>query len=268
LERRDGERIVVAFDMRFLLASLLLFSSLAIYGQDSTPIKQPKSLPHNKQPDHDPDTTKPNSLIENSFNNYSPCTKQSPAKEPNPDERSKGHGFEIIAVVLTGIAAIAVIAQVWAYFRKERAWMVAIPDQLPEECASGQVLRVVFHIRNMGKTPAILTAKGERRELELPAYRLPEKPMPYENQIAWENGAILPPQGEVAVLLYVYPLETVDVYNGNRVLWIHGFVQYRDVFRIKRETRYCFRYRVRLGGTDVATVGWYPDGPAAYNKAT
>jgi hypothetical protein len=166
------------------------------------------------------------------------------------------------------VSAIAAKLGAEAQINAERAWMVAKMEDLPSEFVPDQTLRVVCHVRNMGKTPALLCAKGERKELQDSKYSLPDRPPTYENLIRWDSGAILPPQSEIVVFFYLFSNETSFVYNGERALWIHGFIEYRDAFDKPHETRYCFRYFPRLGGKDTATVGFYPDGPAIYNRAT
>jgi len=154
-----------------------------------------------------------------------------------------------------------------AFMIGERAWMVAemepLPDNRPEV-----TYRMVCRVKNMGKTPAHLTAKGEQSDVGDRSFRPPDDPPIYGSLIRWENEAILPPGAGMDTLLYLTANQALPVYIGEKSLWVHGFVEYKDSFGNPHETRYCFRYYPRLGGKDVATVGFFPDGPAAYNKAT
>lgn len=170
----------------------------------------------------------------------------------------------LLALLTLGIAWTALI-QARAVQNAQRAWMVAKMEDLPPEYVPDQTLRMACHIKNMGKTPARLTEKGERRDL---GGTLPETPRAYDNIVRWEKGVILPPNSEIVVILYLSAGETLQVYKGEQALWVHGFIEYKDVFGKRHRTRYCFRYYPGLRAKDPATVGFYPEGPVAYSEAT
>jgi hypothetical protein len=201
--------------------------------------------------------------------------KQEQARE----ERQDSFNHWILGIgILQGIALFLTAYVIWqqtvAAKNSERPWMVAQMENLPELTENnlpGQaasVLRMACHIKNMGRTPAILYSKAERKEVADKLYELPSQPPAYENIVKWQKGALLPPGAEIVVIFYLYQDETRPVYDGNKTLWIHGFIEYKDAFGYSHVAQYCFKYYPRLGGKDPATVGFYPDGPPKYNEAT
>lgn len=177
-------------------------------------------------------------------------------------------GTLILAVGTLGLAFYAGL-QVKALKDGERAWMVAQMENLPEEIVPRNVLRLACHIKNLGRSPALLTVKGESCRVEAAEYTLPLPLQSYENTTEWkEGGATIPPNGEIVVASYLTADKTALVYDGGKVLWVYGFVEYRDAFKRHHRTRYCFRYSPRKGGEDAFSMGFYPDGPPEYTECT
>jgi hypothetical protein len=215
----------------------------------------------------------PHSVVQQTFVNCAPCKEDRKPDTQSAPTNAYQWGEPLTAVSTAIIAAftlvtvIAICFQIQTTRNSERAWMVAEMEPLPDDPPE-RTWRMVCHIRTLGKTPARMRAKGQRKVIEDKSHILPEVPPPYDKIERWDDGAILAPDGGILTFFYLFADETTSVYVGDRVLWIHGFVEYEDTFGRPHETRYCFRYYPRLGGKDLATVGFYPDGPRSYNKAT
>jgi hypothetical protein len=157
-----------------------------------------------------------------------------------------------------------------AVINSERPWMVAYMEELPQVTDQSQAnltIRMACHVKNIGRTPAILFCKGDRREI-LEKEKRPTIPPVYENKVVWERGSMMPPKAEILIVSYLEPSEREEVYTGKRVLWFYGAIRYKDAFGKFHWTKYCFRYTPQLGGKDPVTAGFYPDGPPEYNEAT
>lgn len=152
-----------------------------------------------------------------------------------------------------------------AVIDSERAWIAADPPLPPSEIASGQPIRVFCVVRNRGKTVAHVIEKGENYTIQSTPDYLPETP-DYGKTIKWPEGIILAPESEYPL---VRPLQVSDsetwerVTRGNMVLFVFGFVKYKDAFKREHETRYIFRYETIQG-----RGGFYLEDKKEYNKAT
>jgi hypothetical protein len=257
-------RLVLA---RFILLSVLPNGNPAALAHEERITKKDTTQGHESEQKE----PRPPSVIFQTNIDCQTCAQQTGHKTGNA-EHPAHHRIDWLTVaiaIFAGVTAGAMCRQIKTARDAERAWMIADMDPLPDDSPRrDQPYRMVCRIKNMGRTPARLFAKGERRDLQEKTYIPPGKLPEYENMMCWRDGAILPPGGEMVIILYLLSDEIGPVYAGDRSLWIHGFANYRDVFNRPHETRYCFHYRPGLGGKDPATVGFYPDGPAAYNKAT
>ena len=174
----------------------------------------------------------------------------------------------ILQAVVLLLTVIVIYMQIATTRGIERAWMVAYVDDLPAQPPQSG-LRIACNITNTGHTPAIIMAKAQRRQIENIDYVLPEQWAGYgDRTIRFHDGAVVAPEGIAGTFHNLSPEEAQSVYCGERSLWLHGFVEYKDVFGRRHETRYCLKFYSRMGMRDRPRVGFFPDGPSSYTKAT
>jgi hypothetical protein len=187
-----------------------------------------------------------------------------------------------LIMIFSGFAAWFSGIQARATQQKERAWLVAIMEDVPESLTQPpsstvsklvtNIYRLACKIENRGESPAWLTERAARMEV-VPAQEdwlqeLPEDPSYGEITELGEFGVTMPPNASLPLTFYLMPSDAAAVESGNKALYVYGFVKYRDAFRRLRETRFCFRLKVALGVSDPASRGFYIAGPRKYNKAT
>ena len=199
-------------------------------------------------------------------------------------------GFTAVIAIFSIVAAWAAVKQAYATRQKERAWLIAIIEEPPESLLGPQsgefsgpttpgaitlvtnIYRVGCKIQNQGNSPAWLTARAEKLQV-VPAREnwideLPNIPDYGPITNLGDYGAAMPPNAILPAPLLLNPNDAPDIEQGNKALYVYGFARYRDAFRAKHETRYCFRLKIALGVADPKSRGFYIAGPPAYNKAT
>jgi hypothetical protein len=153
-----------------------------------------------------------------------------------------------------------------------------IPPDASEKTAQFQpgqwqleILFIMPAIRNYGKTEARIT-KGTIRLEQRPA----ADPMPPEPQYdardahVFNGEVVLPPESSAQLQSFRVGISNLDfkpVREGLTVLWIYGFVEYRDIYDQFHENRFCFTFHIP-GGFDPQPAGWYRAGPPGYNTST
>jgi len=191
-------------------------------------------------------------------------------------------GLTALIALFSGAAAGAAAIQARATQQKERAWLVAdmerVPDSLVQPPPSTEtkfvtgIYRLACTIQNKGSSPAWINEWAARLQV-VPAQddwtkELPTTPDYGEATRVGDFGATMPPNAMLPITRFLDPQDAAAVERGERALYFYGFVKYRDAFRKRRETRFCFRLKVALGLTDPASRGFYIAGPREYNKAT
>jgi hypothetical protein len=156
----------------------------------------------------------------------------------------------------------------------QRAWitvtMGAMPDFTPDP-STMQILWLSPTFTNCGKTPARII-RIRAREEEIPnGQQLPEPPI-YEgvgvSPARFDGTAFLPPNASIQPInIGMVPAAFIAIRQGNPVLYLYGFVDYRDVYDRQWTTRFCFIYHIQSGFNPISE-GFYVGGPAAYNEAT
>lgn len=100
---------------------------------------------------------------------------------------------------------------------------------------------------------------------------LPEVPGDYASEDfgKWGGrGLLVVPNNTISRLGAIEVTQPVfsQIANGKSVVWVHGFVKYRDTFvNRKHESRYCFRWNPSQGGGESS---FSMEGPDAYSSAT
>jgi len=171
-------------------------------------------------------------------------------------------------------ANAAKAAQLSAQFAidSERAWMIAKMDKpiIPLE-RERWFFATIPKLTNKGKTPAFIVEIGNAIAVLARNERLPAIPSGYEERNIFRSegrGISIPPEGEAGKGIVHEIEDPTPFHKGDSILWVHGYVKYRDVFVEEiRETRYCFRCvpSLIIGMNDHSFV---IDGPPAYNRAT
>lgn len=168
---------------------------------------------------------------------------------------------------------IAVWRQTSYLITSQRAWMVAVPDSPKVPDSNQQMslspisLTVIWHFINKGKTPAYLLEIGTGA-LVLPSTEsLPRVPPVCEDIEKWgKRGIPLLPKSEKTRSHYrVNVPKAISLRTGDLNLWVYGYIKYRDTFRRKHITRFCYRWEPV---NDAGVASFTADGPAEYNQAS
>lgn len=167
----------------------------------------------------------------------------------------------------TIVLALIGVRQLLAARAAERAWVVVLPPGPPIRNPDGNS-EIRWELGNKGRTAAWVTSLGSAGKSVQADEKLPEEP-PYTMAGPFPSqGAVLAPNGRILRGLTI-PFEHMNrVEQGQRILYVFGRVEYRDVFRVKHETRYCYRFKTGPTTTDPSPRDFYVDGPNEYNKAT
>ncbi|MGB6130727.1 MAG: hypothetical protein WBG54_03020 [Acidobacteriaceae bacterium] len=182
-----------------------------------------------------------------------------------------------ILLVIVGFGTIAILwRQTNHIVTSERAWMVTEPcdAKIPPEIKGKTtgVRHVGFSVRfkNMGKTPAFLLEIRYSGKVLPSKERLPEVPSEYEEReiFKWEGKGmpLLPQDFILKNHVNTWAKEPVLIDRGFDILWIYGYIKYRDAFGENRETWFCHRWVPEIEGWQKS--GFISDGPESYNHAT
>ena len=146
----------------------------------------------------------------------------------------------VIADRSASTAARAVQAQVDASRLDERAW-VGVSEMLPPKRQVGEQLIVTAVFRNSGKTPARNAVFAAAAELVLKGQKphLPEQTLPAR--------ALIQPDALFHIEFGQYDLkqdatDVLRINNREVEIWVHGRVDYEDIFGTKHWTTLCFQF--------------------------
>jgi hypothetical protein len=191
-------------------------------------------------------------------------------------------GLTGVIAFFSVVAAWAAIKQAYATRQKERAWIIAVMEDVPESLVQPppstaalvvtNIYRLACKVQNKGNSPAWVTERADKMQVVAArndwSAELPSQPDYGELTKLGDFGATLPPNGMMPATFLLRPNDAASVERGENALYVYGIVKYRDAFKTKHETRYCYRLKVALGLTDPAARGFYIAGPPKYNKAT
>ncbi len=181
----------------------------------------------------------------------------------------------IIGAVVAIVTVSAVRKQGGHIVTSERAWMVAEIelDGIPPEVDGATGIRWTgysINFVNKGKTPAYLIETGHAAKVLSYKDSLPEKHLPFEEKaISKWKGKGLPLQPndhEHRGFQGTWAQDPVKIGRGADVLWVYGYIKYRDAFGVSRETWFCRRYVQEI--EKYQKSGFIAGGPAGYNHAT
>jgi hypothetical protein len=208
---------------------------------------------------------------------------KNPANQPAEDreiQRSVAK-FTGYLVAVGFLQALILAATVWVIFRQmetartsERAWIVAKVERANIPAANPGIRVITFSVRvtNTGRTPAFLSGTGNHG-VSLPRdTRLADTPPPYNNANirGWAGkGVPLQPGSFLVQLNFDTIGDTALLRRGTELLWIYGYVNYRDVFGKSRTTRYCFHWD-NMSDNPLLNHGedFMVAGPSFYNHVT
>ncbi|SRR6266446_9608225 len=171
-----------------------------------------------------------------------------------------------VVAAFTVVLSIVGVLQFRATRTAERAWIVSDPptDSAPP---SGDI-QLSWTMANKGRTPAWITALGAAAQTVAPGGELPKKP-PYTMAGPFPpNGTPLTPDGIIERGLTIPNAQWAQIVLGQVILYVFGTVEYRDSFKGKHETRFCFRFHPGPTATNPSPRGFYVDGPEEYLRAT
>jgi hypothetical protein len=255
--------------MRALLIALLLVQSSQVIQNKN---KQPApTIPANTESKADNQVSPSTPVVSHVVIN------ENERENDKKKEKDGGHIDSYLTAVIalfTGLTFLIYRGQLSALKTSERAWMVSnsisefpVYSSLGKQ-PTGQTFPARFEQTNRGRTPAWITAMGSRINL------LPKgKTLPPEPTYDWATpfppeGTVLPPNANIPQGVDITLADLSNVDNGAVTFYFYGVVQYRDVFRKKHETKYCYVFKPQSSATDPSPRDFYIGGPANYNKAT
>ncbi len=164
-------------------------------------------------------------------------------------------------------SADAALKQANHIVTSERAWIIANLDTAPSAVDADVPVKIFPKIRNAGKTPAFLIEKSESSQTLDSGTSLPDGPI-YPTPEKWEgDGVPLAPNEVLPIFLRGIEFDRTprEMFLHGKVVWVWGYVKYRDAFENDRETRYCYSYEI---ASTLEMIAYYLVGPTAYNRTT
>ena len=134
-----------------------------------------------------------------------------------------------------------------------------------------QIYRVIYSVANYGKTPAIVTAIDAVYQIVPKGSSLPEEPNYTKEGKTLEGTVMIPPNHPRPFLGWVdiSPYEFKGLTTQDAFFYVYGRIKYTDIFKRKRETRFCYLYNFPLGVVTPKSIGFRPAGPSKkYNNGT
>jgi hypothetical protein len=153
--------------------------------------------------------------------------------------------------------------------------LVTLPPDASEKIANFipsptmlAILYILPVVRNYGKTMAAVTL-FKARFLILPGgQRLPPNPDYAATDFQTVDVlAQLPPDAYFQPRAGIGNFDFLPVYEQQSTLWLYGLVDYRDIYDVPHQSRFCFVYHTP-GGFNPNPAGFYTAGPEAYNRCT
>ena len=168
-------------------------------------------------------------------------------------------------------SADAALKSATAVIDSERAWIVADPET-PPPFVKDHITRIIIRLRNVGKTPARIIEIAERVFAASKACPLPENPEYLRDNIhraPAKGGALMAPSATMSRLVHIDPGEMERIDRGKSILYVYGYVIYRDVFsEEEHRTDYGFVLNIPFGGADPVTRMFVMSDLPGYNEAT
>jgi hypothetical protein len=174
--------------------------------------------------------------------------------------------FTAIIALFTALTYFNLRSQLHATKIGERAWLVPNIGSIEATKVTG-TFQVICQITNNGRTPAWITAAGSVGMVRKSGKELPTIP-PYTPMGPFrETGSLLPP---TAWLPQGFPLtndELKKVAAGEHLLYVAGFIEYRDIYKEKHRTCYCYQLKRAQDLTHPDPLDFCIAGPPEYNDA-
>jgi hypothetical protein len=184
-------------------------------------------------------------------------------------ERQTAHMAE--SLIATQAAAEAASTSAKALIAAERAWILPTLDQPAAIFQHTETAKGSYEVRptflNYGKTHArvIETSIGSH-------FADTEGGLPPEPQYGRESCAqdiLIPPNGTFCSITARIDVPKILEDKGKHI-WVYGFITYKDISGVERQTRFCFNFARPLlvrGAVDSSSqYAFYKSGPPAYNR--
>jgi len=174
--------------------------------------------------------------------------------------------FTAIIALFTALTYFNLRSQLHATRIGERAWLVPNIGSITETKIKG-TFQVICQITNNGRTPAWVTAAGSVGMVRVSEKELQKSP-PYDAMGPFtETGSLLPPTAWIPQGFPLTNEQLVKVVKGEQLLYIAGFIEYRDIYKIKHRTSYCYQLKRAQDLTHPAPLDFCIAGPSEYNYA-
>jgi hypothetical protein len=170
-------------------------------------------------------------------------------------------------------ALIAIFNQNRSIQNTERAVLVPIWENfihVNPETSPNLSHCFTWNFTNWGKTPAFVEATFADMMVINSFDDLPRRPK-YSKPVLFQGDPI-PPQKSLDFQLYApmrdtreYEVIQADYRTGGKILFVFGYVKYRDMYGRKHETKFGLKYRA-APELKMYYDGFFVDGPKSYNS--
>jgi len=172
-----------------------------------------------------------------------------------------------VIAIFTVLTYFNLSSQLQATKIEKRAWLV--PDiGLIEETKITGTFQVIVQLKNNGKSPAWVTAAGSKGLWADDKNPLPKHPEYNLMGPFSKKGQLLPPSAWLPQGFSLPNIQLTRAVKGEAVLYVFGFIEYRDVYGENHRSRYCYQAKPSLDLTHPHPLDFYIGGPDEYSEAT
>jgi hypothetical protein len=256
-----------------MFASLILCFALALQITPSVKQEPEKTSQGTEPQQQTPNKASPSApaipkepVINSVPNESNGDQKTDDTQKPAHDWIDELNAFSTLVIALFTVALFgSVVYQVRDFRTRERSWMmVEVPNASPLIQQDGIELKYRFMVetKNFGETPATIVdvecsaavLKSTDNLTEEPSYRSNPEGTPYP----------LAPKAGNRIILEIDGDGWNDIGKGTRRFYLFGRIIYRDIFKKRHETRFCYRwYAPRTDGIKLL-ARFVDEGPPEY----
>jgi len=174
-----------------------------------------------------------------------------------------------IIALFTVLTYLTLRSQLEANKIEKRAWLVSDIGSIEETKIKG-TFQVIVQLRNNGKSPAWVTAAGSKGLWATDTNPLPKDPKSCYDLMGpfTKKGQLLPPTAWLPQGFSLPNAELTRAVRKEVILYVFGFIEYRDIYGDHHRTRYCYQAKPTLDQTSPNPLDFYVGGPDEYSDAT
>lgn len=203
----------------------------------------------NRHDEEPPDGGNKNGAVGSSEDIQSPVEEPDAQREEPSAKRSWEPSFSaFVAAISAGSAVLAVFISCQATRNDQRAW-VGVPGMTPFEIVEGERVKAGVMLQNAGRSPArkvTISHSVNWKNPEATPEQLLEAGRYNAAQLETHSVGVLMPSGAAPSTTYSKEPLTPEDFEGIKsrryLLRAFGEIVYWDIFKIRRNTTYCYAY--------------------------